>query len=58
MSSSDGRRGERDRLLLALSGAEYQRILPGLEILSIPAGQVLLSGESAVNHVVLHENIV
>jgi CRP-like cAMP-binding protein len=41
MPTSQGRHGERNRLLLALSGEEYERLLPSLEALSIPAGRVL-----------------
>jgi CRP-like cAMP-binding protein len=41
MSTSARRGAERNRLLLALSCAEYERLLPHLETLSIPAGMVL-----------------
>jgi CRP-like cAMP-binding protein len=41
MATNAAHHGERNRLLLALSGAEYQRLLPSLEMLSIPAGRVL-----------------
>jgi len=49
--STDGRRDERNRLLLALSRAEYQRLLPSLEAFSIPAGRVLYQTRQAITSV-------
>jgi CRP-like cAMP-binding protein len=51
MSTNQARHGERNRLLLALSGAEYERLLPSLETLSIPAGSVLYGASEAITAV-------
>jgi len=51
MATREGRLEERNRLLLALSGAEYERLLPSLEAFSIPAGRVLYQARQAVTSV-------
>ncbi|HSH75400.1 MAG TPA: Crp/Fnr family transcriptional regulator, partial [Longimicrobiales bacterium] len=56
--ASDGRHGERNRLLLALSGAEYERLLPSLEALSIPAGRVLHQTHQAITAVYFPQRCV
>jgi len=58
MSTSDGPHGERNRLLLALSGAEYERLLPSLETLSIPAGRVLYHTRQTISAVYFPQRCV
>jgi len=58
MSTSEGPHGERNRLLLALSGAEYERLLPCLETLSIPAGRVLYQTRQAITSVYFPQRCV
>lgn len=48
MSTREGRHGERNRLLLALSGAEYGRLLPSLESSPVPAGRVLYQASETI----------
>jgi CRP-like cAMP-binding protein len=58
MAMSAGRHGERNRLLLALSGAEYERLLPSLEALTIPAGHVLYQTRQAMTAVYFPQRCV
>jgi CRP-like cAMP-binding protein len=51
MSTSDGRHAERNHLLLALSRAEYGRLLPGLEAVSVPAGRVLHQAHETITRI-------
>lgn len=48
MSTADRRHGERNRLLLALSRAEYGRLLPSLEVVPLPAGHVLYEAHQTI----------
>ncbi len=48
MSTHDGRHGERNRLLLALSSAEYGRLLPSLRVIPLAAGRVLYQAHEAI----------
>jgi CRP-like cAMP-binding protein len=58
MATSADRHGERNRLLLALSGAEYERLLPSLETLSIPAGHVLHHSSQPISAVYFPQRCV
>jgi CRP-like cAMP-binding protein len=58
MDTSDGRHDERNRLLLALSGAEYERLLPSLETISIPAGRILHQAQQAITAVYFPQRCV
>ena len=58
MSTSTRRRDERNRLLLALSSAEYERLLPHLEALAVPAGLVLCEPGQAITAVYFPQRCV
>ena len=58
MSTSTRRHDERNRLLLALSSAEYERLLPHLETLSVPAGLVLCEPGQAITAVYFPQRCV
>jgi CRP-like cAMP-binding protein len=58
MSTSTRRREQRNRLLLALSRAEYERLLPHLETLAVPAGLVLYEPGQAITAVYFPQRCV
>jgi len=58
MATSAGRHGERNRLLLALSQAEYERLLPSLETLAVPAGRVLYQPHQTITAVYFPQRCV
>ena len=45
------RHTERNRLLLALSGREYERLLPSLEVVPVSAGHVLYQPREAIGQI-------
>ena len=51
MATTERHPGERNRLLRALSGAEYARLLPSLQTQSIPAGRVLYQTHQTITSV-------
>jgi CRP-like cAMP-binding protein len=48
MSTRDSPPAERNRLLLALSKGEYQRLLPDLEVVPLPMGSVLYEVDQTI----------
>jgi CRP-like cAMP-binding protein len=58
MSKHRGQHTERNRLLLALSGAEYGRLLPGLELISVAEGRVFYEAREAIAHIYFPQRCV
>lgn len=58
MARQRGQHTERNRLLLALSGPEYERLLPGLEVISVAAGGVLYEAHDAIAHIYFPQRCV
>ncbi len=58
MATSTRRRDERNRLLLALSRTEYERLLPHLERLAVPAGLVFYEPGQAITAVYFPQRCV
>ncbi len=48
MSERDGPHAERNKLLLALSKGEYQRLLPDFEVVPLPMGSVLYEVDQTI----------